>query len=174
MRSNNCLQPALTDRPDPAGLYIHWPYCEAICPYCDFNVYKAREDAPLAAGLVQALQRVAQRWPDLELTSIYFGGGTPGLMDPAHVARLGETARTAWPASPNDLEITLEVNPTAAETQRLQAFADAGVNRLSLGVQSLDEKALKFLARRHSAADARQAYDRARGLFRAVSVDLIC
>jgi len=157
-----------------SGLYIHWPYCEAICPYCDFNVYRARSAAPLAWGeaLPAAMMRCAARWPDLTLASIYFGGGTPSLMDPQLVADLIALARRIWPVE-DPLEITLEANPTSAEADRFGAFAEAGVNRLSLGVQSLRDDQLQFLGRWHSAAEAHAAYERARAAFASVSIDLI-
>lgn len=167
----------MTEAPDPGfGLYVHWPYCEAICPYCDFNVRRARPvdsarwRAAFAADIAHAARSFAAgRRP---LTSIYFGGGTPALMDPGLVAAVIEASRDAFGVAA-EAEITIEANPSAAETERFSAFRDAGVNRLSLGVQSLRDDALAFLGRRHSADDARAALARALAVFPRVSFDLI-
>lgn len=156
----------------PLGVYIHWPYCARICPYCDFNVVRGRagEGAQLADVILADLQAQAARLPDRRLTSIFFGGGTPSRMDPAAVARLIAAATHAWPSA-DDLEITVEANPGDADA--FAAFAEAGVNRLSLGVQSLDDEALKFLGRDHDAATARRALQAAANAFPRVSADLI-
>jgi oxygen-independent coproporphyrinogen-3 oxidase len=155
------------------GVYIHWPYCARICPYCDFNVVRAgrREGqaARLADAILADLEAQAARLPDQRLVSIFLGGGTPSLMDPADVARLIAAARRTW--SVDDLEVTLEANP--ADAHAFAAFADAGVNRLSLGVQSLDDDELKFLGRDHDAARARRALEHATTVFPRVSADLI-
>lgn len=158
------------------GLYVHWPYCTAICPYCDFNVRReravdaARWAAAFAADIAQAAQAFGAMRPPL--ASLYFGGGTPALMPPALVADVVEAARAQFGLAA-DAEITIEANPTAAETERFQAFRDAGVNRLSLGIQSLRENALRFLGRAHSVADATAALARARRVFPRVTFDLI-
>jgi oxygen-independent coproporphyrinogen-3 oxidase len=158
------------------ALYVHWPYCARICPYCDFNVVRARgrteEQAALADAIVRDLQAQAERIGPRRLTSIFFGGGTPSLMEPADLARIVGAARDRF-APVDDLEVTLEANPTDAEAERFGAFAAAGVNRLSLGVQSLDDAALKFLGRNHDAAEALRAADLARRAFPRLSVDLI-
>ena len=159
---------------DPLALYIHWPFCLAKCPYCDFNSHvreridQARFGAVLRAELAWEGARLGRR----RLGSIFFGGGTPSLMDPATVASLIEDATRLFdPAA--DLEITLEANPTSIEAARLAAFRKAGINRVSIGIQSLDDQALRFLGRGHSAAQAMAALGVARSLFDRVSFDLI-
>lgn len=160
----------------PLGVYVHWPYCARICPYCDFNVVKARgreiEAVRLATAIVDDLKAQAALTGPRELVSIFFGGGTPSLMDPAGVATVIETARQLWTPAP-DLEISLEANPTDAEAGRFGALADAGVNRLSLGLQALDDTALKFLGRNHDAAQGRRAAEVAARAFPRLSLDLI-
>lgn len=158
------------------GVYIHWPYCARICPYCDFNVYRHRGHVEAQASLVQAILKdlSAHRsaTSDGRLGSIYFGGGTPSLLLPEDVARVITHCRALWPAS-NDLEITLEANPTDAEAERFSDFAKAGVNRLSLGLQSLNDDDLKRLGRNHSAQEAAKAANLARSIFPSLSLDLI-
>jgi len=169
----------LTDARDAAtevGVYVHWPYCARICPYCDFNVVRDRgkqaEQAALAAAIAADLRAQAATLGHRRLTSIFLGGGTPSLMDPAFAAEIIATARSSFdPAS--DLEVTLEANPTDAEAGRFAAFRAAGVDRLSLGVQSLDDDALTFLGRNHDAAEARRAAGVAGRTFPRVSLDLI-
>jgi oxygen-independent coproporphyrinogen-3 oxidase len=162
-------------QPLPLGVYVHWPYCARICPYCDFNVFRDRggdEPAALARAIVADLTAQAAITGPRTLTSIFLGGGTPSLMDPAWAAEIVAAARRLWrPAA--DLEVTLEANPTDAEAQRFAAFADAGVNRLSLGLQSLDDAALAFLGRNHDAATAIRATQAAAKAFPRLSVDLI-
>jgi oxygen-independent coproporphyrinogen-3 oxidase len=156
------------------GVYVHWPYCARICPYCDFNVVRDRgqaEQAVLAQAICDDLEGQAALTGPRRLVSIFFGGGTPSLMDPAWAARIIDTAQRLWtPAA--DLEITLEANPTDAEAARFAAFADAGVGRLSLGLQALDDAALKFLGRDHDAAQGLRAAAAAR-VFPRLSVDAI-
>lgn len=165
----------MTDAP-PVALYLHWPYCARICPYCDFNVYRNRdldeEQAALVEAMLADLAAQAERLGPRRLASIFFGGGTPSLMDPEAAGRLIDTARRLFPPS-GPIEITVEANPTDAETARYRAFAEAGINRLSLGVQSLDDEALRFLGRDHSAAEARRAIAAAQAVFGRVSIDLI-
>ncbi len=162
--------------PPALGVYIHWPYCARICPYCDFNVVRDRgkvdEQARLAAAILDDLRAQAALTGPRTLVSVFFGGGTPSLMDPAWVAAIVEEARRLWTPAPR-VEVTLEANPTDAESGRFEGFAAAGVNRLSLGVQSLDDAALKFLGRNHDAAQALRAIAHARSLFDNLSVDLI-
>ncbi len=158
------------------GLYVHWPYCARICPYCDFNVVRDRGQSAIKARLVEAIladmAAQARLTGPMSLVSVFFGGGTPSLMGPGDVARILEMARTLW--SPRaDLEVTLEANPTDAEAARFAALARAGVNRLSLGVQSLDDRALGTLGRNHDAAAARRAAALARDHFPRLSIDLI-
>jgi putative oxygen-independent coproporphyrinogen III oxidase len=158
------------------GVYIHWPYCAKICPYCDFNVYRDRGRTDEQAALVRAIAAdlTAQRalTGDRELVSIFFGGGTPSLMDPAHAGELVGLARNLWTPA-DEVEVTLEANPTDAEATRFAAFADAGVNRLSLGLQALDDDALRLLGRNHDAAEARAAAAEAAARFPRLSIDMI-
>ena len=160
----------------PLGLYVHWPYCSRICPYCDFNVVRDRDRAEEKAALVAAIVIDLRAHRDLigprRLASIFFGGGTPSLMEPEAVARIIETARALWTQAV-DLEVTLEANPTDAEAARFRAFAEAGVDRLSLGLQSLDDAALKMLGRNHDAAAGRRAARIAAEVFGRLSLDLI-
>ncbi|MET3664014.1 radical SAM family heme chaperone HemW [Caulobacter sp. 1776] len=158
------------------GVYVHWPYCARICPYCDFNVVRDRgktaEQAALADAIVADLEAQRALTGDEPLLSIFFGGGTPSLMDPAQVARVIETAKRLWPPAA-DLEISLEANPTDAEADRFAALAEAGVQRLSLGVQALDDASLQALGRNHDAGAARRAIAAAAKAFPRLSVDLI-
>ncbi len=160
--------------PDPLALYIHWPFCLQKCPYCDFNshVRDAIPQARFASALRAELAWEAARLGRRPLASIFFGGGTPSLMAPETVAALIEDARRLFDAAP-DVEITLEANPTSVEVGRLAAFRDAGVGRLSLGVQALDDAALAGLGRGHSAAQAMAALEQARAVFPRLSFDLI-
>lgn len=160
----------------PLGVYVHWPYCSRICPYCDFNVVRDRgrtaEQAALADAIVADLKAQRGLTGPRPLLSIFFGGGTPSLMDPGQVARVIETAKALWTPA-QDLEISLEANPTDAETDRFAALASAGVARLSLGVQALDDAALEQLGRNHDAGSARRAIGVAAKAFPRLSADLI-
>ncbi len=159
---------------EPLALYIHWPFCLAKCPYCDFNSHvRDRIDQPrFAAALRTELAWEAARLGRRPLGSIFFGGGTPSLMAPETVAALIEDARRLFdPAS--DVEITLEANPTSIEAGRLRGFREAGVNRISIGVQSLHGDALRLLGRQHDAVEAVAALELARAVFPRVSFDLI-
>ena len=162
--------------PAELGLYVHWPYCARVCPYCDFNVVRARGDREGPAALARAiradLEAQAPRIGRRRLASVFFGGGTPSLMDPDWAGEIVAAARRLFEPAP-DLEVTLEANPTDAEAERFAAFAAAGVNRLSLGVQSLDDAALAFLGRNHGAAEARRAAKIAARRFPRLSIDLI-
>ena len=159
---------------DGFGLYVHWPFCQAKCPYCDFNSHVAAtiDQTRWLDAYLSEIKRVSSEVPDRVLTSIFFGGGTPSLMPPDTVGRVIEAARAAWPRA-NDLEITLEANPTSAEAGRFREFRDAGVNRVSVGLQSLRDEDLKRLGRLHSAAEGRSAFLLAREVFPRVSFDLI-
>jgi oxygen-independent coproporphyrinogen-3 oxidase len=156
------------------ALYIHWPFCLAKCPYCDFNSHvRDRIDQDrFARALRRELAWEAARLGRRRLGSIFFGGGTPSLMDPATVAALIEDARQLFDA-PSDIEITLEANPTSVELEKLSLFRQAGVNRLSLGVQALNDAALQALGRQHSATAAIAALEHARTVFPRLSFDLI-
>ncbi|MGV9010906.1 radical SAM family heme chaperone HemW [Brevundimonas sp.] len=155
---------------------MHWPYCARICPYCDFNVVRDRGRGEEQAGLVEAiladLDAQAALTGPRRLASIFFGGGTPSLMDPDAVARI-ITAATARFEPLGPIEITLEANPTDAEADQFAALRDAGINRLSMGVQALDDAALTFLGRNHSADEARRAVAVAARAFDRLSIDLI-
>ncbi|MDP1739202.1 MAG: radical SAM family heme chaperone HemW [Caulobacter sp.] len=164
----------MTD-PRPLGVYVHWPYCAKICPYCDFNVVRDRkqaEQAQLAAAILADLTAQRALTGPRRLVSVFLGGGTPSLMDPAWAAEIVAAARRLWDPAP-DLEVSLEANPTDAEAGRFAAFADAGVTRLSLGLQSFDDEALKFLGRNHDSAEARRAAALAAKVFPRLSVDMI-
>jgi len=156
------------------GLYIHWPFCEAKCPYCDFNSHvaaKIDQSAWLDAYLSE-IRRSAEETPDRMLQSVFFGGGTPSLMDPESVAKVLEEVRRNWPTA-NDMEVTLEANPSSVEAGRFAGFRDAGISRISIGIQALNDTDLRRLGRLHSVADARKAFDLAQSLFERVSFDLI-
>ena len=165
----------MSDAP-PLGVYVHWPYCGKICPYCDFNVFKAKgreaEGAALARAIVADLEGQARLTGPRELVSIFFGGGTPSLMDPEAVGEIIAAARRLWSPAPS-LEVSLEANPTDAEASRFEALAAAGVNRLSLGLQALDDASLKFLGRNHDADQARRAAGEAARVFPRLSLDMI-
>jgi oxygen-independent coproporphyrinogen-3 oxidase len=162
--------------PPPIGVYLHWPYCARICPYCDFNVHRDRgrseEQAALVGAMAADLRHQAALTGPRTLVSVYFGGGTPSLMQPEWAAELLAVARGLWTPA-ETVETTLEANPTDAEAERFEALANAGVTRISLGVQSLNDSALRFLGRNHDAAAARRAVALAHAAFPRVSVDAI-
>lgn len=156
------------------GLYVHWPFCAAKCPYCDFNSHvtaQIDQAAWLEAYRIE-IERISAETPGRVLRSIFFGGGTPSLMEPEVVDGVISAARAAWGFT-NDIEITLEANPSSVERGRFAGYADAGVNRLSMGVQALNDHDLRRLGRLHSVAEARAAFEVARGCFPRVSFDLI-
>ena len=156
------------------GLYVHWPFCEAKCPYCDFNshVSKNINQKQWLECYLSELSRSAIETPDRVLNTIFFGGGTPSLMAPETVATIIDKARALW-RSANDMEITLEANPGSVEAGRFAAYHNAGVNRISMGVQALNDDDLRRLGRIHTVAEARAAFDIARSCFDRVSFDLI-
>jgi putative oxygen-independent coproporphyrinogen III oxidase len=156
------------------GIYIHWPYCAAICPYCDFNVYKARgrDSAPLVQAILSDLAYWRGQTGPRKVSSIFFGGGTPSLMDPRDVSALIEACASLWGLE-TGVEIALEANPTDAEAAKFADLHTAGIERLSLGVQALDDASLKALGRFHSAEEARKAAYLARTIFPRLSIDLI-
>ena len=157
------------------GLYVHWPYCTRICPYCDFNVYAAKDRDPslLVDAICTDIREHRQRMPEHgALDSVYLGGGTPSLLAPADVERILKAADDVFGVKPG-AEITLEANPNDVMRADLSGLKSAGVNRLSVGVQSLRDSALAFLGRDHDADGARASVARAMRVFRSVSVDLI-
>ena len=156
------------------GLYLHWPFCEAKCPYCDFNshISSSINQKQWLNAYLSELRRSASETPDRVLNAIFFGGGTPSLMAPETVAAIIDTARDLWRPS-NTMEITLEANPGSVEAGRFAAYRDAGVNRISMGVQALNDEDLHRLGRIHTVAEARTAFDIARTCFDRVSFDLI-
>ena len=159
---------------EPLALYVHWPFCVSKCPYCDFNshVRSSFDQDEWRDALLADLAYEANLLPGRTLTSLFFGGGTPSLMDPATVAQIIGAARKHWQAV-DDMEITLEANPNSVEAARFADLALAGVNRLSLGLQSFDDGALAFLGRAHSASEGEQALEIAQKHFPRVSFDLI-
>jgi oxygen-independent coproporphyrinogen-3 oxidase len=164
----------MTATGEPLALYVHWPFCVSKCPYCDFNSHvRAQIDQDAwREALLADLAHEAKHLPGRTLTSIFFGGGTPSLMEASTVAAIIEAARARWKAA-GDIEITLEANPNSVEAARFADLAAAGVNRLSLGVQSFDDESLRFLGRAHSAAEGLAALDVAQKQFPRVSFDLI-
>lgn len=156
------------------GVYVHWPFCLSKCPYCDFNSHAGQEidQGRWRAALLAELDHFAGETPGRVVTSLFFGGGTPSLMDPETAGALVAAVKARWACDP-DLEATLEANPTSVEAGRFRAFRDGGINRLSLGVQALDPAALAFLGRRHSADEALAALRLAQATFPRVSFDLI-
>ena len=156
------------------GLYIHWPFCQAKCPYCDFNSHVAAsiDQDRWKRAYLSEIRRIGAEVPGRVLNTVFFGGGTPSLMDPGLVAAILGEIRAAWPCA-NDLEVTLEANPTSVEAGRFRGYRDAGVNRLSMGVQALNDDDLRRLGRLHSVREARQAFDIARETFDRISFDLI-
>ncbi|UWQ91437.1 radical SAM family heme chaperone HemW [Rhodobacteraceae bacterium M382] len=156
------------------GLYIHWPFCQAKCPYCDFNSHVSSkiDQKAWVRAYIHELERYRNLLPDRVLNAIFFGGGTPSLMHPDTVAAVIETARDIWPFA-NDIEITLEANPGSVEAERFSGYRDAGVNRISMGIQALNDRDLRRLGRIHSVDEAKAAFDVARSCFDRVSFDLI-
>ncbi len=156
------------------GLYIHWPFCEAKCPYCDFNSHVAREidQSRWCIAYLSELDRIAALTPGRVLRSVFFGGGTPSLMAPDTVAAILERVSQHWTPA-NDIEITLEANPGSVEADRFRAYAQAGVNRISMGIQALNDPDLRRLGRIHTVSETHTAFDIARNCFDRVSFDLI-
>lgn len=156
------------------GLYLHWPFCQSKCPYCDFNSHVAAsiDQSRWKLAYLAEIDRLGAETPDRILNSVFFGGGTPSLMEPDLVAAIIERIRATWPMS-NDPEITLEANPGSIEAGRFRGFRDGGVNRISMGMQAMNDADLRRLGRLHTAAEARQAFDIARNCFDRVSFDLI-
>ncbi len=159
---------------DLFGLYIHWPFCKAKCPYCDFNshVSDTIDHDKWSAAYLKEMDHIAAMTKGRTLTSIFFGGGTPSLMKPETVQKIIDHAQKSWQFS-NDIEITLEANPTSIEAQKFSDFKAAGINRVSVGIQSLRDNDLKFLGREHSAQEAISALEIANDVFDRVNFDLI-
>lgn len=164
----------LPGREGKIALYVHWPFCVSKCPYCDFNshVRSSIDQDAWRDALLADLAHEARLLPGRTLTSIFFGGGTPSLMEPGTVAAVVDAAAAHWTTAPN-IEITLEANPNSVEAARFADLSAAGVNRLSLGLQSFDDRALAFLGRAHSAREGFAALELAQKRFRRVSFDLI-
>ncbi len=157
------------------GVYVHWPFCLSKCPYCDFNSHVRREaidEARFVRAFSAEIAATAARVPGRTVSTVFFGGGTPSLMQPATVAAIIEAISRHWSVAPN-AEITIEANPTSVEATRFRGYRSAGVNRVSLGVQALDDRALAELGRLHSAREALDAVGIARGIFERISFDLI-
>lgn len=176
MPSRNWLRAALAEDWQQGGfaIYVHWPFCEAKCPYCDFNSHVARhiDQTRWLDSYLREIDRYARETPGRVLTSVFFGGGTPSLMNPDVVSGVLDRIRKHWPQA-NDLEVTLEANPGSVEASRFKGYADAGVNRISMGIQALNDNDLRRLGRIHSTAEALAAFDIARSHFNRVSFDLI-
>jgi putative oxygen-independent coproporphyrinogen III oxidase len=161
--------------PTAFGVYIHWPFCLSKCPYCDFNSHVRREpidEARFVRAFTAEIAATAARVPDRTVSTIFFGGGTPSLMQPATVAAILDAIAKHWRVAPN-AEVSLEANPTSVEAARFRGYRSAGVNRVSLGVQALDERALAELGRMHTSREALDAVGVARSIFDRYSFDLI-
>jgi len=157
------------------GVYLHWPFCAAKCPYCDFNSHVRHEpvdEERFAAAFAREMAAMRARTGPREVTSIFLGGGTPSLMKPQTVGRVLEAVAAHWHV-PQGVEVTLEANPSSVEAGRFRGYRTAGVNRVSLGVQALDDAALRFLGRLHDVAQALEAIELARRTFPRLSFDLI-
>ncbi|WP_089847514.1 radical SAM family heme chaperone HemW [Salipiger marinus] len=176
MRSPSSCRAVLPEtwREGGFGLYVHWPFCEAKCPYCDFNSHVVRhvDQSRWAAALAAEIRRYGQMTDGRLLNSIYFGGGTPSLMTPDTVRSVLDAAREHWTWA-NDIEITLEANPRSVEARKFEGFREAGVNRVSMGIQSLRADDLRKLGRLHDVDEARAALGVARSVFDRVNFDLI-
>jgi len=158
----------------PFGIYVHWPYCARICPYCDFNIYKHKGEPgdDLAAAITQDLQHWRDMTGPRTVSSIHFGGGTPSLMRADQIEQIIDAASALWSFA-GDIEIGLEANPADADAAKWALYSGAGINRLSVGVQSFDNQVLAFLGRDHDADQARRALDLAARNLPRVSADLI-
>jgi len=173
--SVSSMQPGAHDDGPAFGVYIHWPFCLSKCPYCDFNSHVRREqidEARWVRAFTVEVASTAARVSGRVVSTIFFGGGTPSLMQPKTVAAVLDAIASHWQIAP-DIEITLEANPTSVEAERFRGYRSAGVNRVSLGVQALDDRALAALGRTHSAREALDAVGVARAVFDRYSFDLI-
>ena len=158
--------------PDTVALYVHWPYCARICPYCDFNVHRVRGDAALVPAILADMAGQRELTGPRRLTSVHFGGGTPSLMEARDVAAIVERADALWGLEAG-AEVALEANPALVDRARVEGFASAGVNRLSLGVQTFSDSGLSLLGRDHSGGEARDVAELALGILPNTSLDLI-
>jgi putative oxygen-independent coproporphyrinogen III oxidase len=156
------------------GLYIHWPFCQAKCPYCDFNSHVSRkiDQGEWLTAYLSEIDRVKALTGERVLNTVFFGGGTPSLMDPDVVHTILDRVRKTWPCA-NDLEVTLEANPSSVEAGRFHGYSQAGVSRISMGIQALNDADLQKLGRLHTVREAQDAFDIARRVFDRVSFDLI-
>ena len=156
------------------GIYLHWPFCQAKCPYCDFNSHVSRQiDEPRwQAAYLSEIDRYAEMTPGRVVNSVFFGGGTPSLMSPDIVHAILDRIRMRWPRA-NDLEVTLEANPGSVESGRFRAYSEAGVSRVSMGMQAMNDADLQRLGRIHTVDEALKAFDIAKAQFERVSFDLI-
>src|SRR5579871_2916836 len=176
--SSNWRSAALASAPhhqEAFGVYVHWPFCLSKCPYCDFNSHvrhAAIDEDRFTRAFAREIETTASRTGGREVTSIFLGGGTPSLMQPQTVAAILDSIGKHWRVAP-DAEVTLEANPTSVEATRFAGYRSAGVNRVSLGVQALDDASLKMLGRLHSAREALDAVAIARRSFERYSFDLI-
>ncbi|HTQ82826.1 MAG TPA: radical SAM family heme chaperone HemW [Pseudolabrys sp.] len=162
-------------KPSPFAVYVHWPFCLSKCPYCDFNSHVRHatiDEARFVRAFEGELAATAARTPGRTVSTIFFGGGTPSLMQPATVQAILDAIGKYWSVAP-DVEVTLEANPTSVEAARFRGYRAAGVNRVSLGVQALDDVSLKQLGRLHTAQEALEAVAIARSIFTRYSFDLI-
>jgi putative oxygen-independent coproporphyrinogen III oxidase len=169
------LNMSLTNSPAPFAVYVHWPFCLSKCPYCDFNSHVRHggyDEARYVRAVEAELAATAQRVPGRTVSTIFFGGGTPSLMQPSSVQAILDAIGKHWSIAP-DVEVTLEANPTSVEATRFRGYRSAGVNRVSLGVQALDDASLKELGRLHTAQEALDAVAVARSIFERYSFDLI-
>src|SRR5437868_2541449 len=165
----------MTDSCSSFGVYIHWPFCLSKCPYCDFNSHvrhEAIDEARFVRAFEAEIATTAARAPGRTVSTIFFGGGTPSLMQPDSVGAILDAIAKHWTVAP-DVEITLEANPTSVDATRFRGYRAAGVNRVSLGVQALDDDDLKALGRLHSVQEALDAVAIARNTFPRYSFDLI-
>src|SRR5664279_4927360 len=176
--SSSSRRSALTDLDGTSaafGVYVHWPFCLSKCPYCDFNSHvrhAAIDEDRFARAFAREIETTAARAPGREVSSIFLGGGTPSLMQPQTVGRILDAIGQHWRVAA-DVEVTLEANPTSVEATRFRGYRAAGVNRVSLGVQALDDASLKMLGRLHTAREALDAVAIARSAFDRYSFDLI-
>ena len=176
MHSPNLLRVVLPEdwQQGGFGLYLHWPFCKSKCPYCDFNshVSKNIKQSQWVKAYLSEIRRIGAETKGRVLNSVFIGGGTPSLMEPEMVASIMEAIRSTWRTS-NSFEVTLEANPTSVEAEKFRGFRQAGVNRVSIGIQALNDPDLKSLGRLHTVDEARAAFELARNTFERVSFDLI-